>query len=253
LQLINLLSLNSADRRHAAARRLTQAVTAGNLKSWWSAYREVLGNEQRDERKRAILEELLEMSWGALEDAARSQPELSRIIAKAADRLDIRLSGSPRTDERAPESDLFTLTCLVYFAGGNAINAFDLMFDALVETRRGRRHLEVARILERLRPDAGLGRQMLLRVLPGSLALSGNWNVARSLLDALILATPAATNGYPALNLDTVRDVLESEKLPSSLVENWLEIALQGKLIEESSNGFTMNSSNGLISLMRML
>lgn len=83
--------------------------------------------------------------------------------------------------------------------------------------------------------------------------MSGNWNVARSLLDALILATPAATNGYPALDLGAVRDVLESEKLPSSLVANWLEIALQGNLIEENSNGFNVNSSNGLISLMRML
>lgn len=256
LEIINLLSLNLVDRRHVAARQLVRVLTAGSLKSWWHGPDLELGSVEHDRHKMDVVERLLELPWSDLEDEASTPLDMARVLAKAADRLDIRLSGTSRADERSSESDVYSLSCLVYFSGGNLLNALDLLFSALKETRRGRRYLDVTPVLGRLRPDRGLGQRLLLRGLPPSLIGSPpNWGPAKLLLEALILATPGTREGGDYLVFDpaAVQDILTGETQAAPLRENWLQIALGSNLIEQRDNQYRVNSSNGLISLLRMI
>lgn len=96
LEIINVLSLDPAARRHVAARQLVRALTARNLKSWWHGPSLELGSDERDRHKMNVVEQLLELPWTDVGNEAGTPSDMARVLAKVADRLDIRLSGLSR-------------------------------------------------------------------------------------------------------------------------------------------------------------
>jgi hypothetical protein len=256
LDLINLVGLNPIDRRHAITRRVARQVMTGNFISWWdgsfdSSDLSTMSRDTQDQHKRRLCEQLLETSWNELEESAQNLSNLTRLVVRVADRLNIRLSAFSQTESQRGESDVYTLACLTFFSSGNLLNALDLLFNSVVEGRHDRRYLDITPVMRDLRHDSEPGRRLLLRSLPRELHPDEavGWSRVRSVMEALELATTENR----ILDLNAVEDILQQDEACLPLLGKWLQLGLQAGLIKKWGAGYAVNPSNGLISLLRML
>ncbi|MFN3325576.1 MAG: hypothetical protein ACK5AZ_18935 [Bryobacteraceae bacterium] len=187
-QLIGLMSRPPDQRRRACTRAAMGLASSMELADWWHQY-----GAFSDEFKQRTLAMMHARPYEELFAQSRDDQGLTDIISGTAEMLGIRIDSRVDASREEGESPAYLnwsdLRCIIYFSGGDLLNAHDLLFDGLTQDSR-RRFIDLRAAIGANSNRRSINR-FQCRLLPKSLAPSGDHHVSdfATLLEIIELAS----------------------------------------------------------------
>lgn len=132
-QLVALMKTPKRQRRRACTRVMMNLISPTELADWWHQSR-----SNGDDFKRFALSLIHQQPVDQLVEKSSDGAGLTKIVADTAEMLGVRINSQSKEDTNPAFQNWCNLRCIIYFSGGDLLNAHDLLFDGLRQDNRRR-------------------------------------------------------------------------------------------------------------------